>query len=545
MSISTPGIGSGLDVKAMVDALVKAEITPMQTRHDAQLTNVNTELSAMGQLKSVLASLQTSLTNLSDLSQFYTMKYSLSDTGYLSPTLTPQAAKGTYQIEIQKMAQQQNLATGYFANNNSSVGSGTITINFGTYNSGNTSFTANTSAAPVTVTIAPGNDSLTAVRDAINNSKSGVTATIVQDSQGSRLTLSSSQTGENYAMQISGGVTALNYDPTLGTSAVTETIAAQNSLVKINGLTLSQGTNQLQNAISGVTLNLNKAEMGKTVTLTVADNQDQVTSMVNDFVKKYNDSMTLLSNLTGYNSATKQSGYLQGDPQLRNLKLNLNKWATGPIANTTSAIHTLADLGIKTNTQGLLELNQTKFTSALNNNYKDIGTLFAKTATATDSSIRLKSVNTKVKAGTYDVALSQYTPGVSMSGTIGTLSATSSDGISLNGSGNLSGLSIDVLSGLSGPRGQVVVNDGIAVLMNSFLDSYMNINGDLNQRTQQLNKQVTQLGTVQTQITTRSDNIQKRYTTQFNALDLLLSKLQSTSSQLTQQLASLPAIKSK
>lgn len=543
MSLSTPGIGSGLDIKAMVDAYVKAEITPLQTRHDNKLSSVNTELSAIGQLKSVLSNLQTSLANLSDINKFYNMKYSVSDGDYFTATVTPEANKGTYQVEVQKLAQQQSLASSYL--NTASIGSGTVTINFGSYNNDKTVFTINGDATPVSINIAPGSDSLVSVRDAINNSESGITASIIQDNQGSRLTITSAKTGENYAMQISGSLTALNYDPTIGSNALTETIAAQNSVIKVNGLTLNQSTNQLKDAISGITLNLKKAELGKTITLNVDDNKDQLTGMINDFIKKYNDSTTLLTNLTGYNSSTKQSGLFQGDPQFRNLKLNLNKWATSPLTHNNGAIQSLADMGITTNKQGLLELKMEKYNKVLESNYGEIGSFFAKTATASDSNIRIKSIGTEVKSGTYNIDLTEFTPGVSMQGTIGSLPATSSDGITLKGSGDLKDLSVDVLSGSVGARGSVVVKDGLAVLMNGFLNTYMGTTGDLSQRADQLNKQITQLDKAQKQIDTRSASIESRYFKQFNALDLLLSKLQATSSSLTQQLANLPQLKLK
>lgn len=224
MGLSTPGIGSGLDIKAMVDAYVKAEITPLQTKHDNSLKSINTELSAIGQLKSSLSNLKASFCKMSNLSEFYNVKYSVTSPNYFNAVLTPQAAKGTYQIEVQQLAQQQNLASAYL--NTSSVGSGTMTINFGTYNSGKTAFTVNTVATPVIITIPPGGDSLIAVCDAINNSGSGVTASIIQDNLGSRLTITSPQTGSNYAMQISGDITALNYDPTTNINSLTEGIAA-------------------------------------------------------------------------------------------------------------------------------------------------------------------------------------------------------------------------------------------------------------------------------------------------------------------------------
>lgn len=544
MGLSTPGIGSGLDIKSMVDAYVKAEIMPLQAKQDKRLSSVNTELSAVGQLKGHLANLQAALSQLSDLDKIYSLSQSISDTNALSATLTSQAIKGSYQIEIQKLAQQQSLASASFANKTSNVGSGTLSIAFGTYSSDKTSFTPNASATTVSIAIAPGTDSLAAICDAINHSDSGVTASIVEDNQGARLTITSPQTGENYAMKITG-IPSLNYDPTSGTSPLTETVASQNSVVKINGLTLTQNTNELQNAIAGVTLNLKKSDSGKTIALNITDNKPQLTSLVNDFIKKYNDSMTFLTNLTGYNATTKQSGVFQGDPQFRNLKFNLNKWTTTPLNQNNLSLKSLADIGIVTNDQGLLELNQTKYQKVLDNHYQDIGVLFAKTATTTDSGVRINKIDPQVQKGQYDIHVTELTPGTHLSGTIGNLPASSSDGITLNGSGELAGLSIQIISGSIGQRGQVIVNDGLAVSINQFLDSYMNANGDLSQRAEQLNKQVNQLNKAQTQIDSRSQGLQNRYEKQFAALDLLLSQLQSTSASLTQQLASLPSLKIK
>lgn len=541
MGVSSPGIGSGLDVNKMVDAYVKAEITPMQVKQDKQLNSVNTELSAVGQLKSYLSNLQASLTKLSDLSQFYSMKYTLSDPDALTTNITPQALKGSYQIEVQKLAQQQSLASNYIPDV-SNVGSGALTITLGTYNADKTSFVANSEVTPVTLNIAPGSGSLIAVRDAINNSAAGVTATIVTDNAGSRLAISSNQTGEKYAMKISGGFSSLNYDPTTGINALSETNAAVDSQVKVNGLLVTQSSNVLKDAVTGVTLTLKKAEMGKTITINIDDNKDQLTSLVNEFVKQYNDSLTFLTNLTGYNPETKKGGVFQGDPQFRNLKLNLNKWATTPLANNNGPIKNLADLGVITNKQGLLEIDKTKYDKVIASNYKDIGALFAKTAVVSDPNIRLKSIDAKkTTAGTYDVVLSTFSPGVSMSGTIGGLNATSGDGKILNGSGKLSGLSLDVLSGSTGARGTIKITDGIAVLLNEFLDTYMGTKGDLTLRNNQLTKQVKLLEKSQATIDTRTSSLSKRYFKQFSDLDVLMSKLSGVSTALTQQLATIPS----
>lgn len=537
MPLSSPGIGSGLDIKSIVESSVAAQITPLQQKQDKKVQDVQTEISAIGQLKNNLAGLKASLGNLSDLNKLYSTQFNLSDPGYITPTLSAKAAKGSYQIEVDKLAQKQSLATGYFSSSNTSIGNGSITINFGTYNSNKTTFTNNATASPVTINIPSGSDSLTSIRDAINNSKSGVNATIVQDAQGYRMTITSSQTGEDYAMQITGTINALGYDPTLGSSSLNETTAAQNSNVKINGLLLNQSTNSLSTAIAGVTLDLNKAEVGKIITMSITDNQDQLTGLINDFVSKYNDTMAYLTNLTGYNANTKQGGAFQGDPQFRGLKLSLNQWATTPQNNSNINIKSLADLGIVTNRQGMLQVDQTKLSNAMDNNYAEIGTLFAKTATATDGNIRINAINSTVPAGVYAVNLTEFTPGVSMSGEIGQLAATSSDGFTLSGSKLMAGLSINVLSGTTGDRGKIVVHDGLAVSMNQLLDSYTDSNkGDLKKRSDQLQKQISQLGLEQTGINRRSDTLSKRYYAQWNALDLLISKSKSTTDFLTKQL---------
>ncbi|CEG56690.1 flagellar filament capping protein FliD [Legionella fallonii] len=547
MGLSSPGIGSGLDVKAIVEALVKADITPAQSKHDKKLESVNTELSAVGQLKSSLSSLQETLHTLSDIDKFYTKKFTLSEQGYLTATLTNDAIKGTYQIAVQNLAQQQTLATGYFANDAMSIGSyGTMTINFGTYSSDNSTFTPNQDATSLTINISEDNNSLSAVCDAINNSNSGVIATVVDDSQGARLTLSSKETGEAYSMQISGDITALNYDPTTGVNSLTQTMAAQNSTILLNGLTISQNSNQLENVINGVTLNLTGATEGSTISMTIDDNQDQLTNLINEFVKKYNDTITFLTNLTGYNRETEQRGVFQGDPQFRKLKLNLTRWATAPLNNGNKSIQSLADLGIKTNKQGLLEINQDMFKQALSKNYNEIGALFAKTATATDSAISVQAVGNKVPAGTYAIDLTEFAPGVSMSGTIGPYAATSGDGQTLHGSDVLASLTLDVAGGSSGLRGNIIVTDGIAVLLDQLIDSYMDSKkGDLTQRNTSLDKEVDKLTKTQEKIDMRKEQVEKRYLRQFQALDLLISDLQSVSSALTQLMDTLPKLKVK
>lgn len=545
MGLSSPGIGSGLDIKGMVEAMVKSDVTRMQVRHDKKLDGVNTELSAMSQLKSVLSNLQTTLSSLSNMSQFYKMKSTLSDLSYCSATVADEAKEGVYQIQVKQLAQSQNLSSTYYADNNTPVGSGNLTINFGTYSSDKSTFTINTEATPLNITIDPANNSLSAVCDALNAANSGVNASIVQDSQGSRISISSLKTGENYAMQISGDVTSLNYDPTTAVASLTETIAAQNSIVQINGMTLNQNSNQLKNAITGISLDLKEADENKTITLTIENNKEQLTTCMSDFLKKYNDCILFLTNLTGFNMETKKSGIYQGDAQLKSLKSSLHQMVTSITSKDEGTVNSLADIGIKPNKSGFLEIDMDTYNEALKTNYKSIGALFANTISATDPNIKLNSIDTKMKAGTYDIAISEYTPGVSVAGTINGLPAKSKDGITLTGIGDYSSLSFDVIGGSTGERGQVIVNAGLAVKMNSIMDSFLSTKGELDKRTKNLDNKVADLKTTQERIDSRSTFLEQKYLKQWIGVDQLISRMQDTSKMMTQILDNLPKLKTK
>ncbi|MFC3907590.1 flagellar filament capping protein FliD [Legionella dresdenensis] len=551
MASSITGTGS-LDVKSIVAALVNADITPAKNRLDKQEAAYTSKLSAVGQIKAALSKLQSAMAKLSDVNSFYGLTTNVSDPTALIASPDTGATPGSYQLDIQQLASKQSLASTAFANSSTTVGSGTIKIEFGTYAADLSGFTVNPDKAAVDITIAPGQDSLTSIRDAINNSNSGVQASIVKDDQGSKLTITSSATGKSYAMKISvtdsdgnntdgTGLSALAYDPTAGVGSMAETVAAANSKVKINGLLLEQSNNQLKDAIEGMTLDLKKAQPGTTIFLNVTNNTTQMSDMVNAFVKQYNDTMTTLINLTGYNPDTKQGGIFQSDAGVRGLKNSLSRMISEQV-NSTGSIRTLADVGIKTNAQGLLDIDAAKLSKAIADNYDQVGSLFAKTATASDSGVNIRNVGTTAKAGTYNLVLSTFNPGVDIAGTIGGYSTTSANGLTLTGTGVLKDLAVDVFSGAAGARGTITIQDGLAVKFNDLLNQFLGNDGLVSERTDQITKNLKDIADKRTALSTYSDTLTTRYTKQYSALDTLLTQLQSTSAFLSQQLENLPKI---
>ncbi len=554
-NIASPGVGSGLEVGKIVDKLVLAEMKPLQAQFQRQTTSVQTRLSAISQISSAMDQLKTDMARLSNMSEFYVMKTTVSDTDYLSASATTSASPGLYQIEVKELAQRQSLASGSFASADTAVGTGSITIDFGSYDAGKTTFTANPDKTSVKIDIVDGNNSLTAIRDAINDSDSGVSATIIQDAGGARISITAPGTGAELAMKITvsdddgnstdaSGLSSLAYDPTSGVNSMTETLEAKNASVEVNGIPLSFASNTVDSAIDGLTINLKKAEIGKIINVNIDHNTGQLKAAVSEFVKSYNSAIATLNQLTGFNKESKTGGLLQGDAGLRSLKMGLTSLISTTVGSNGNAIRSLGDIGVKTNKDNrfMLEVDDAALTKAIENNFEDIGALFAKSATVTDSDIRVKDVGGSVKAGTYDINLSEYTPGVSISGTIGGYLATSSQPGQLSGSNELSGVSINVLGGSTGARGSITIQDGLAAKFTDLLDSYLSDNGSLTLRTKNLNEQMKQLNEKAKKLDTHEAEIEARYLKQFTSLDLMIKKLRETSDFLTVQLQNLPKL---
>lgn len=553
VGISSPGIGSGLDVSTIVSSLVEAEIQPKAIKLDRREASAQSEISSLGQLKGAMTALQSSMTSLMAVDDFQARNTNVSDSSIFTATASTTAAINSYQIEVQQLATQHSLSSASFTDSSQAIGSGTLSIEFGSYDAGPTTFTPNPDKTAQNIIISSGNNSMTGIRDTINAADIGVTAAILEDANGARLVLSSDDTGEKNALKITvtdddtfhtdnAGLSQLVFDPVGGTSNLTENVEAKDSIVKINGLTLNNSSNKLDSSVDGLTINLLTAKPGTNVSLDVTQNTGAALAKVSSFVSKFNDVLTTIESLSGYNPDTKVGGPLQGDANIRSLKLQLRRMITEPVEHLSGNIRSLVDIGVKTNESGLLSLDNTAFTEAVENNFDEIGRLFARGAYTSDPLIRVRSTAKGVPTGVHNINITSLNLGTSMEGSIAGVSASSEDGIVLAGSANFTGLSLTFLGGSTGNRGTVTAFEGLAVQLDSLLDNYIGLEGSLITRTENLENQVKEIADDRSALGLKSASIEKRYLKQFSALDTLLAQLQNTSAFLTDQLDNIPKI---
>lgn len=561
---STTG-ASGLAIESIVSGLMNLERQPI-SKINTRVTAFQSKISAFGTVKSGLSTFQTAVKELSTATKFNAQTATLSNSDSLTVSADGTATNGSYAISVSQLAKSQKLASAAFTNTTDVVGTGTLTISFGTFTAATTgldpvdpaddtpaSFVANANKTDISLTIDSSNNTLAGIRDAINAQNASVSASIVNDGTGNRLVITSKDTGEVNSLKITvadddtdntntSGLSALAYDP-LATSAagknLTELQSAQNAKLNIDGLDIVKAGNSITDAIAGVTLNL-KAVTTTANTLTVASDTDKIKTSVQSFVDAYNKLNTSLRSLTKFDETGASNGVLLGDSTTRGIMTQLrNMMSTS--AGTATTYKTLNDIGVTFQTDGSLKLDTTRLDKAVTGNLSDIAKLFAPSATTTDAQISYVSSTSKTKSGTYAVNITQLSDTVqSVAGSINGAAAVGAGNKLVGATGDDSnGLQLQIAGSTTGGRGTVTFSLGLAGELNNLIEGWLEDDGLLDSKTDGLQSSVKRLKDQSASIESRLVGIEKRLRAQYSKLDALLSSMQTTSSALTQQITAL------
>lgn len=273
-------------------------------------------------------------------------------------------------------------------------------------------FTQNASQISGTVVIDSSNNSLQGIRDAINKANVGVTATIVSDGSATpnHLVLTSTKTGAASSMKISVSGTAngvadpdlvalLGHDPA-GTQSLTQSTAAQSTLLNVNGIAVTSETSTVAEAIEGISLTI--GTVGK-ANLVVSQDTASVKAGVTAFVKAYNDLNKSIKDVTSYDPESKKGGALLGDSTVQTLQTQLRKQLTLGITGLTGDFKSLSQVGISFQKDGTLALDSSKLDKAIKTNFKDVAGVFAAVGKASDSLVQFQSSTAATKPGEYGI----------------------------------------------------------------------------------------------------------------------------------------------
>ncbi len=388
------GIGSGMDIKGMVDALVNAERAPKAAQLSRLEKTTTAKFSALSQFKNSLAEFQDSLKKLNDPALFEKRSASSGKTDVFTVTASAKAAPGNYNVQVFKLAQTSKVALGGVDDPAAAVGTGKLSIAAG--------------ETTLDIDVTEANNSLTGIRDAINaaGKSKGLSATIVSDpggAGGARLVLTSDKSGAESDISVSvtrgeddtGDLSVLAFTPPAPDADYTPTPVddenpraarvisyARDADLAIDGIRISSKTNTVEDAIEGVTLNLRAAqskddqESAAVINLNVAEDKAGVKKSINDFVGAYNKMLGTVGSLTsvipvGGDEGQPLAAALVGDASVRSF-MSAMRSELGSAGGESGGIRILADLGVTTQRDGTLAVDSDKLDKAVNDNFDQL-----------------------------------------------------------------------------------------------------------------------------------------------------------------------------
>ena len=372
-TITSTGVGSGLDVNSIVTSLMSLEKRPL-TMLQVKATTMQTKLSAFGALKGQLAALGDVAARLATAANWNPLQVDSSNSTAVSATAGSTAQAGKHTLGISQLAQSQVLASGNFASSASVVGTGSLTLEVGTTVAG--VFTPRSGSAPVTIAINAASQTLAGVRDAINTAGAGVSASIVTSGGVARLVLRGAD-GADSSLRLSAtdgdgnnidaaGLSALAWDPAAVAGAgknLSQTQAALDARYTLDGLDLTSATNTPANVLDGVTLTL-KQITTEDANLSVSVQTVAVRKNVNDFVNAYNGLNKLLQSQTQADPGGKSNGPLQADSTAVALLNSLRGMLQGSVTGL-AAPASLSEAGIELQRDGSLAVNEARLAPLL------------------------------------------------------------------------------------------------------------------------------------------------------------------------------------
>jgi flagellar hook-associated protein 2 len=368
--ISFGGLATGLPTDDIVSSLMAVERRPLD-RLEADKTYETERLKAYGQFNDKLDALRTAVGSLNITSEVRTTSVRLNSEEFITAASTS-ASTGSYDIGVKQLAQvQKDVTAGYSSSTEAILGTGSLTIN------------------SQVIAVDSSNNSLEGLMEAINavSEDTGVSASLINDGNNTI----------NYHLIFTGkdAATTFSITPALQNGSVEFTTSsardAQQAIAYVDGIEVVGNSNTLSGVIAGVTINLNNENtmisdgVYETSTLNVEADTERLKEKLSTFISSYNGIMEWIH--SGYDEITATteevttegetseeeslSNFLRGDATINGIKRNLQSILSDSVG-TSGTIQILSEIGISTQVDGTLLLNDSKLDSALESKFEDV-----------------------------------------------------------------------------------------------------------------------------------------------------------------------------
>ncbi|HWL46465.1 MAG TPA: flagellar filament capping protein FliD [Sphingomonadaceae bacterium] len=521
---ATLGIGSGIDTAALVANLVNAVQAPKDAQIAARETQNSAKISGLADAANAIDSFASALATLIGGGSLYTQPSS-SDTSILDASaLAGSRISGLAStVEVLQLAQAQTLVSTTLAGAGAPVGLGSLTLTLG--------------SATATITIDETNNSLTGLAKAINGSAMGITATVIQDTQGARLMLKGA-TGEAKAFTLTANPDAdgdlARFTYAAGGGAMTLAQSAQDAKLRLDGVDVTCATNSFSDLLQGVQLDLKKAAPGTVVSLGTHSPADAIRQAVGDVVAAYNQLKATLDAATApRNSDGTGGGALRGDPGIRDMQQRLSKITLEVLSSAGTGPKTLAEIGVRTQRDGSLALDTTRLDQMLATDPAGVEALFNPTQWSSSPLIAITSAMGKAKPGSYTVE--NIVAGPPPSGTINGVPAIASGSkLIAAATSGIAGLVIEPLGDVASAT--LTVDPGLGGALQAIRDALRASTGALTTSQNSAAAEAKRIADDRLKMEATVTAYHDRLVAQFTVMDAKVAAFKATQSYLDQQI---------
>ena len=548
--LSKIGVGSGLDTTALIQALVDADSAPQKESLDRDEEDTEAKISALGMLKSNLQSFNNILENIKSSDSTGFKGFSSSTT---KATLTADGSEAGATIDssltITNLASSHTLTGPSYSAFTNTVGSGSLTINFGTWSADPTSGGGQTHTANSLDSITVNTTStttLTQLRDLINNAasdsdndgKQDVLASVIYDGTNYMLMLKS-ESGASNEMKVTATsnlantVNNVSYNYNATTSNMNQRVAGTNSAFSVDGISMTRDSNSVSDLFDGFTLDL-FATSSDTVTLRSSVDLDNITDLLSSYVSTYNDILGSLDELSTNpnnldNDDIPEAGALNGNSLIMSIKTQLRSLSSMAIKGYEGGPYYLANMGIKTLRDGSLSLDRDALKKQFNFDPDSIHAFFRNQLKTDNSNISVTNYSfLNTKPGSYAFSTDGSTH------TIGGVSATKNGTQYSVSSGDPNGLVVNVASGVT--SGNIYYGKSFLQLTTDTIETYIKFNSSIDTQVQSNKDRLRELADKRIRLEERIEKLTQRYAIQYSNMEAAVAGLNETGNMLNAML---------
>ena len=528
-------VGSGMNNSEIITSLVDAERAPALERIEKNENSTKNKISAYGVLKSDISAFRDIIRDIKSSNAASHVGSSSNTTiAKFSTTGTTGSDNVDSSLVVSSLATTHTLVTGAYNNSGSTVGEGSLTIDFGTWSttsSANDTFTANSNSA-ITVTTSA-STTLTQLRDSINNATDNAEASILYNGTGYVLVIKG-ESGASNEVRVtpsegSSATLTNNFSYTASTKNLTQTVDGTDASFTVDGIAMTRSTNTISDLFNGYTLEL-EATSSSAINISSTQNLDNITALLSNFIDAYNAIYTNITEMSGAAfSEDESTGPLAGDSLARSIQRELRSYTTKSLSGYEGGPYSMSLLGVQTNRDGSLTLN----TSVLKNSFaaapKIVDAIFKNQLISDNAEVEVTSIGTDTKPGSYAITKTgsdYYIDGVKMNAN-GTLYTS--------GSGDSNGMVMNIASS-DVSSANIYYGKSLMTKIDASLSNFLEFNGDINNRISNLTDKLSDFKDQKTNLDKRMATLTDRYALQFSSMEQSIAGLKETGNYLDQML---------